>query len=137
MTDSAFSVPGRRFIAQRPRRAADSSSGVPADRRAGPDFGQYRTPIRAKVTPWLVTLVVVVVLWIGWLNRGDSGLTPENGIGYWLGIAGSSLMVLLLLYPLRKRTKFLRLLGTVTFWFRAHMILGVIGPLLVLLHANF
>jgi hypothetical protein len=38
---------------------------------------------------------------------------------------------------LRKRIKALRALGTVGFWFRAHMILGVVGPVLVLLHANF
>ncbi|HMA73173.1 MAG TPA: hypothetical protein VKP67_17080 [Xanthobacteraceae bacterium] len=80
---------------------------------------------------------LVAVLWISWLNRDDSGLTPESGAGYWLGIVGSSLMVLLLLYPLRKRVRFLRLLGTVAFWFRAHMVLGILGPTLILLHANF
>jgi len=46
-------------------------------------------------------------------------------------------MLLLLLYPLRKRMRSLRALGTVTFWFQAHMILGVLGPVLVLWHANF
>ncbi len=73
-----------------------------------------------------------------WLNREDNGLTPESGVGYWLGIVGASLMLLLLLYPLRKRVKkWLRALGTIGFWFRAHMILGVIGPVLIILHANF
>src|SRR5262249_30513094 len=56
---------------------------------------------------------------------------------YWLGIGGSGLMLVLLLYPLRKRIRSLRAIGTVTFWFRAHMILGVIGPVLILWHANF
>jgi hypothetical protein len=46
-------------------------------------------------------------------------------------------MLLLLLYPLRKRMRSLRLIGTVPFWFRAHMILGVCGCVLVLWHANF
>jgi hypothetical protein len=50
---------------------------------------------------------------------------------------GGSLMLLLLLYPLRKRVRSLRALGTVAFWFRTHMILGIFGPVLVLLHANF
>jgi hypothetical protein len=31
----------------------------------------------------------------------------------------------------------LRLIGTVSFWFRAHMILGVFGSVLTLWHANF
>jgi hypothetical protein len=91
----------------------------------------------ASVVPLAFGIAVVAVLWIGWLDRADNGLTPESGVGYWLGIAGSGLMLLLLLYPLRKRIRFSRLLGSVAFWFRAHMILGVVGPVLILLHANF
>lgn len=85
----------------------------------------------------LFTVAVVAVLWIGWVNRDDNGLTAESGTGYWLGIAGSVLMLLLLLYPLRKRMPSLRAIGSVTFWFQTHMILGVLGPVLILWHANF
>jgi hypothetical protein len=137
MTDSAFSVPVERAVRQPQRRAADNPTGAAARLRAAQDFAHYQTGIWAKVTPLAFAVAVVVVLWISWLNRVDSGLTPENGTGYWLGIAGGSLMVLLLLYPLRKRMKSLRWLGTVAFWFRAHMILGIIGPVLILLHSNF
>jgi hypothetical protein len=80
---------------------------------------------------------VVAALWVGWLNRDDSGLTPESGTGYWLGLAGGVFMLLLLLYPLRKRMRSLRVIGTVPFWFRAHMVLGACGCALVLWHANF
>jgi hypothetical protein len=138
MTDSAFSeFPVERLVARRHRPAADKYTGLTNRRRTKRDFAQYRTRIRAKITPLAFAVAVVIVLWIGWLNREYSGLTPESGTGYWLGVAGSSLMVLLLLYPLRKRMKFLRFLGTTVFWFRAHMVLGVIGPVLILLHANF
>ena len=105
--------------------------------RTKTDYSQYHGRLRERVVPLLFGSAVVVVLWIGWANRDDNGLTPESGIGYWLGIAGGSLMLLLLLYPLRKRIKALRTLGSVGFWFRTHMILGVIGPVLVLLHTNF
>jgi hypothetical protein len=74
---------------------------------------------------------------MGWLSRDDNGLTPVSGVGYWLGIAGGGLMLVVLLYPLRKRVRSLRALGTVAFWFNAHMIFGVLGPVLVLWHANF
>jgi hypothetical protein len=91
-----------------------------------------------KVAPLVFGSVVVAVLWGGWLNREDNGLTPESGVGYWLGIVGAGLMLLLLLYPLRKRVKkWWRAFGTIGFWFRAHMILGVVGPVLIILHANF
>lgn len=83
------------------------------------------------------TVAVVAALWIGWVNRDDNGLTPVSGTGYWLGIAGSVLMLLLLVYPLRKRMRSLRAIGSVTFWFQTHMVLGVLGPVLVMWHANF
>jgi hypothetical protein len=117
------------------RRTAAPAPGAP--KRTTAEFSHYRVRVLAKIVPLLFGSAIVVVLWVGWLNRDDSGLTPESGVGYWLGIAGSGLMLLLLLYPMRKRVRALRALGSVAFWFRTHMILGVIGPLLVLLHANF
>jgi hypothetical protein len=98
-----------------------------------------RTPTHRwpNIAANIFIVAVVLALWIGWLNRDDNGLTPVSGVGYWLGIAGSSLMLLLLLYPLRKRMRSLRGIGPVTFWFHTHMILGVLGPMLVLWHANF
>lgn len=101
------------------------------------DFSQYRVRLWPKVPPLLFGIAVVVALWVGWLNRDDNGLTPLSGVGYWLGIVGSSFMLLLLLYPLRKRIKALRAIGSVGFWFRSHMLLGVFGPVLILFHANF
>jgi len=92
-----------------------------------------RTSLFSKV----FTVATLVALWVGWINRDDTSLTPETGTGYWLGIVGSVLMLLLLLYPLRKRLPSLRAIGSVTFWFNTHMVFGVAGPVLVLWHANF
>lgn len=58
-------------------------------------------------------------------------------MGYALGIIGGVLMLILLLYPARKRFRFMKLLGPVKYWFRGHMMLGVIGPSCILYHANF
>ncbi len=80
---------------------------------------------------------VVVTLYFGWINRNERHWTAEHGLGYWLGIAGVAAMVLLLIYPLRKRWRALRFLGAVPFWFRLHMGLGLIAPTLILLHCNF
>ncbi|NOY62284.1 MAG: pyridine nucleotide-disulfide oxidoreductase [Gammaproteobacteria bacterium] len=46
-------------------------------------------------------------------------------------------MLVLLLYPIRKKARFARGWGPVKYWFRGHMTLGVLGPLLILYHANF
>lgn len=82
-------------------------------------------------------LAVAAGLYISWINQNEGHLTPESGIGYWLGILGSVMMVWLLLYPLRKRMRIFRSLGRVPSWFRWHMILGIIGPALILVHSNW
>jgi hypothetical protein len=152
MTDSAISeLPVGHVIARRRRDVGHNRTAVAIARprprsavaaprprkRTKADFAQYRKRSWANVIPLAFSIAVVVALWTGWLNRDDSGLTPESGVGYGLGIAGGSLMLLLLLYPLRKRMPSLRVFGTVTFWFRAHMVLGLFGAVLVLWHANF
>jgi len=64
-------------------------------------------------------------------------LSPQSGMGYALGIIGGSMMLILLLYPARKRVRALRFLGTVPQLFRAHMILGIVGPVCILYHCAF
>ena len=72
-----------------------------------------------------------------WTLRDQNLIRAAEGLGYWLGIVGSLLMVALLFYPLRKRIRFLKNTGSVKFWFQTHMLFGVLGPLLVLFHSNF
>jgi hypothetical protein len=86
---------------------------------------------------WIMTISVTAAMVYGWQNRAEGHLTAEKGVGYWLGIVGGSLMLLLLLYPLRKKYRSWRILGSVPAWFRLHMILGVIGPALIMYHCNF
>lgn len=80
---------------------------------------------------------LMAVLLAGWLLRDKTLVNPEEGLGYWLGIVGGSLMLLLLFYPAGKKSSLLRRLGMVKHWFRLHMIFGLVGPLLVLYHCNF
>ena len=79
---------------------------------------------------------LLVLLW-GWHAPLSRMITPKSGLGYELGIIGGSLMLLLIVYPLRKRSEALRFLGSIPFWFKAHMLLGVVGPMLILFHATF
>lgn len=86
----------------------------------------------------LVALAVAGAIGWGWLHRANSGIDPERGVGYALGILGGSMMLLLLGYPLRKRAKpAARTAGSVGFWFRFHMLLGLLGPLAILYHSRF
>jgi len=78
-----------------------------------------------------------VAVYLGWLARTQNYISAEFGLGYALGIVGTTLMALLLLYPARKRVRAFRNLGPIRYWFRVHMLFGVIGPILVLFHCNF
>ena len=109
-----------------------------------PAAGRARTsdrlPLRSRLgryAPVLFALLVLFLLYAGWVNREESPLTAESGAGYALGIIGGSLMLLLLLYPLRKKHPAMRRWGPVKYWFRAHMIMGVVGPVCVIFHTNF
>lgn len=82
-------------------------------------------------------LAVSLLLYLGWTLRGEHILTAESGLGYVLGIAGGSMMLLLLLYPLRKKARFMRHFGPVKYWFRLHMSFGVLGPVCILYHCSF
>jgi len=81
--------------------------------------------------------LLLLFIAVGWLLRDLQLYSPAEGVGYWMGIIGGSLMLTLLLYPLRKRIKFLHKLGPTKYWFQMHMVLGLIGPLLILYHCNF
>lgn len=81
--------------------------------------------------------LVSLLLYLGWSYRDANILTAESGLGYLLGILGGSMMLLLLLYPLRKKARFMRHVGPVKYWFRLHMTFGVLGPLCILYHCGF
>ena len=88
----------------------------------------------ARIGYALAALAVV----LGWLlTRNGELFDAQDGAGYWLGVVGASLMAILLLYPLRKRLRFMHSLGATRHWFRMHMVFGVLGPVLILYHANF
>ena len=74
---------------------------------------------------------------VGWIRRNEEYLTPKYGLGYWLGIVGGVMMLLLLFYSYRKRKPMLRSMGSIPTWFRVHMLLGIFGPVLVVFHSNF
>jgi hypothetical protein len=62
---------------------------------------------------------------------------PSKGIWHPIGWIGSAMMVVMLLYTVRKRVYRLRSLGRLPNWLTAHMFLGIMGPLLVTFHTTF
>jgi len=74
--------------------------------------------------------ILLAYLVRGWYLPGDD-------VGYYLGLVGSVMMLLLLTYPLRKYLQGFRHWGPVKHWFSLHMFFGVAGPVLVIAHSTF
>lgn len=119
-----------------PVPAVDGSPAHSATERTDSKAQLYAAP-KSHSAARLFMLAVGVVLYLGWQSRAEQHITAESGLGYQLGIIGSVMMLMLLIYPLRKRKRSLRWLGATKHWFRLHMILGILGPALILFHANF
>jgi len=96
----------------------------------------YRIRFSRLTTPVLY-LLAATVIYSGWQFSGERPLTAEHGPGYALGITGASLMLMLMLYPLRKHARFMQRMGKVSYWFRMHMLLGILGPVCILFHSSF
>jgi hypothetical protein len=92
---------------------------------------------RHFTAPRISLLVAAAIIVWGYRFPTDRYITPERGLGYALGIIGGSMMLVLLLYPARKRLRWLWIIGTIKRWFQTHMVLGVAGPICVLFHCNF
>ena len=81
--------------------------------------------------------LAALLVYVGWAGREGRDISAGDGLGYWLGIIGGTLMIVLLLYSVRKRVPWLRKLGPTRHWFRMHMSLGIVGPIIILYHSNF
>lgn len=130
-----MSAPARSVSA----KLVDASTVSKQDRVAKPVV-PAAAPKSQTSNPYLTGLFglgIVVLLVAGWFMRDDSNLSAQDGLGYTLGLVGGIAMLLLLLYPLRKHWWLMRHLGAVKHWFRIHMLLGILGPVMILFHANF
>ena len=64
-------------------------------------------------------------------------LKPSGKIGIGLGLFGFSLFLVIFLYPLRKRIKWLAMRGSARHWLDFHVIAGCVAPIVIMFHASF
>jgi len=114
-----------------------SVGGQVSERRGAQVIGRRRVQRPFEWGSLIVGTGLVAALVLGWYWRATLPWSAEHGLGYWLGISGLSCVGLLLLYPLRKRVSALSIFGSVPAWFRIHMFLGALAPVLILFHARF
>lgn len=85
----------------------------------------------------VLLILLSALVWLGWMIAHGNYYKSGTGLGYNLGLAGGLMILTLLLYSFRKHIKFMQRLGKLKYWFRIHMIFGVMGPTLILFHTTF
>lgn len=73
----------------------------------------------------------------GYLKEYAVSYEPGKGIWRLAAWIGSFMMVLMMIYSIRKRVSRLQSYGSPRNWLSAHMFLGVMGPTLITFHTTF
>jgi hypothetical protein len=123
------------------------SSAVPSMRgsadQAAPSRSQStnkRPAARQEVqssSDLLLYVVLTVLIFLAWQVSRLPQLAVGTDLSYWVGVTGAVMMLLLFTYPLRKHFRIFHRWGKVKWWFLVHMCLGVMGPMLILVHSTF
>ena len=74
---------------------------------------------------------------LGYLKDYPVTYQPSKGIWRILAWTGSGMMVVMMLYTVRKRFAFMSVFGSMRRWLSLHMFLGIMGPLLITFHTTF
>ncbi len=74
---------------------------------------------------------------LGYMRRFPAAYEPGKGIWLLSGWAGAAMMVVMMVYSLRKRLRVFREAGSMRGWLAGHMFLGIMGPLLITFHTTF
>jgi len=127
----------RKFARNPSLHAADTMTTVTASPQAlsePPPPPPKKVRLFSDISLYILLTLLIVGVWrfsrMGYYRSGDD-------VGYWMGVAGGVMMLLLFSYPLRKYFRFMQRLGKVKWWFIVHMVLGIGGPLMILLHTTF
>jgi hypothetical protein len=113
---------------ERPAKKALDGESPPNRARSGAHPG------RGDLFLYMLLTVLMVAAWQ--LSQTQLFKASED-TGYWIGVAGGSMMLALFSYPLRKYVPFMQRLGKVKWWFWFHLFLGIAGPWLILVHSGF
>ena len=101
------------------------------------------------VSGYVVAIVLIAALAIYGFNYYTLGsadrpfspkhtlLKPSGPIGLDLGFLGFGMFLVIFLYPLRKRWKWLSQLGLSRHWLDFHVLLGLAAPFVIAFHSSF
>lgn len=92
--------------------------------------------VKGERDAWLYVLMFGLI-GLAWVISRAGLFKSGDDISYWMAVVGGVMMTVLLLYPARKYIRVMRNLGRVKWWFWMHMLFGLFGPWLILVHSTF
>jgi hypothetical protein len=100
------------------------------------------TDANTKHEPWLIFISIVGLITLAgyFVLYPQTLFKPGEKIfdtGYNLGLAGGVMMLVMLLYPLRKRVRYFQKWGALSTWFKWHMVLGILAPMTIIFHSTY
>jgi len=98
--------------------------------------GRYNARFELFLAMGLMAFMTTLFI-LGYFLWDERYYIPAEGLGYYLGMTGGIMMLLAYSYSLFKYTSFFRRRAVMRRWLTVHILLGVIGPLLVIFHSTF
>jgi len=115
----------------------DHAGAMPGYRARNQAPSRAMQPRRNQGVGWLLVPFIAALAGAAWLVVRYTDFRSGSTLGYNLGLAGGVGLLAIFLYPLRKRVRVLRHWGATKGWFALHMMLGILAPLLILVHSRF
>jgi len=101
---------------------------------ASSNEARSKTESRFVLVVLLMITAVVIAAWVMWDQRY---FNSDSDLVYNMGLYGGIMMLVTLLYALRKRVRFMKKLGDMSGWYYVHLVMGVAGPVLIIFHSSF
>jgi len=89
---------------------------------------------RYVLTVLMLIITLVLAAWAVWEQRY---FHSDSDLVYNMGLYGGLLMLVTLIYSIRKRVSFMKKLGDMNTWYYIHLFAGVVGPVLIIFHSSF
>ena len=113
-----------------------SSGGKPAHEVSPEQLKKLARRVELYISIGLVS--GMVALWFFGAEYWDERYyTPEEGLGYYLGMGGGIIMLLAYCYTAFKYVPKLRTRAVMKYWLTVHLYFGVLGPYIILIHSTF
>ncbi len=117
----------------RSEKPAANNASVESVFDASDQFSKMESRVALSAFGFIV--FVLTAAWFSWDEQYSIVGDAESAYNY--GLVGGIMMLVILVYALRKRIRAMSRMGDIRYWYYFHFILGIVGPVLIILHTSF